>query len=599
MDGPIVRIEKFCFESPSIGNWIGSSCLMSCEKLDKIKVDKTLRFVEEPVEIMDREVKSLKRCKIALVKVLWNSKCGPDFTWEREDYMKSKYPQLFADRADTPKYKFQLIQECKLQEVKAADASLRDTNNSGSVSDNGNAHSSENNFSKTGNYQSSEKQSSTSGNDSCSKQPEFINDTSLMEKVDSNTTPDLSDMCNNEFEDDQNADDHEDERVVLANLIANLKLDIDENKTVQKQLRKLNATLTHEPNECKSALAKSNDIRDRCRSALHHHEIKLEKYKSYKDCTNEKDKVELVDLAWEKRMDNAWQQLTIQEIIMLVINLLISLAIKLKDDAFEFENALKKEMFEDLEYVQSLEKENQALQSGQHCLVLQDVDEIETINIELEHSVAKLLYENENLHKENEHLKQTYKDLYDSIKLTRDQTKVKNYSLIEQLNKKSVENAYLKAQLQDKTIANTEMRESWNKIKGKGVDTNFGKPLILGKPPLQPIKNQLVVRQSTTFKSKRSSFSKIGLPPKLLRNMISQKPLTPHSWPQVRQYDFAKLDHVNALVPSRNSSKGVSFLSPKESVGSNDMVHNYYLEEAKKKAQIQVDKALNTKPSVQ
>ncbi|GKB25747.1 hypothetical protein Tco_0865148, partial [Tanacetum coccineum] len=60
--------------------------------LDKIKVDKTLRFVEEPVEIMDREIKSLKRSK--------NSKCGPEFTWEREDYMKSKYPQLFVDRAD-------------------------------------------------------------------------------------------------------------------------------------------------------------------------------------------------------------------------------------------------------------------------------------------------------------------------------------------------------------------------------------------------------------------------------------------------------------------------------------------------------------------
>ncbi|GJX85061.1 hypothetical protein Tco_0335835, partial [Tanacetum coccineum] len=69
--------------------------------LDEIKVDKTLRFVEEPVEIMDREVKSLKRSKIALVKVRWNSKRGPEFTWEREDYMKSKYPQLFVNRADS------------------------------------------------------------------------------------------------------------------------------------------------------------------------------------------------------------------------------------------------------------------------------------------------------------------------------------------------------------------------------------------------------------------------------------------------------------------------------------------------------------------
>ncbi|GJW52744.1 putative reverse transcriptase domain-containing protein [Tanacetum coccineum] len=68
--------------------------------LDEIKVDKTLRFVEEPVEIMDHEVKSLKRSRILLVKVCWNSKRGSEFTWERGDYMKSKYPQLFVDRAD-------------------------------------------------------------------------------------------------------------------------------------------------------------------------------------------------------------------------------------------------------------------------------------------------------------------------------------------------------------------------------------------------------------------------------------------------------------------------------------------------------------------
>ncbi|GJV00115.1 hypothetical protein Tco_1329385 [Tanacetum coccineum] len=60
--------------------------------LDEIKVDKTLCFVEEPVEIMDREVKRLKCSKISLVKVHWNSKCGLEFTWEREDYIKSKYP---------------------------------------------------------------------------------------------------------------------------------------------------------------------------------------------------------------------------------------------------------------------------------------------------------------------------------------------------------------------------------------------------------------------------------------------------------------------------------------------------------------------------
>ncbi|GJT72822.1 putative reverse transcriptase domain-containing protein [Tanacetum coccineum] len=60
--------------------------------LDEIKIDKTLRFVEEPIEIMDREVRSLKRSKISLVKVHWNSKRGLEFTWECEDHMKSKYP---------------------------------------------------------------------------------------------------------------------------------------------------------------------------------------------------------------------------------------------------------------------------------------------------------------------------------------------------------------------------------------------------------------------------------------------------------------------------------------------------------------------------
>ncbi|GJW90721.1 hypothetical protein Tco_0168274 [Tanacetum coccineum] len=63
--------------------------------LDEIKVDKTLHFVEEPVDIMDHEVKRLKRSRISLMKVCWNSKRGPEFTWEHEDYMKSNY--AFSD----------------------------------------------------------------------------------------------------------------------------------------------------------------------------------------------------------------------------------------------------------------------------------------------------------------------------------------------------------------------------------------------------------------------------------------------------------------------------------------------------------------------
>ncbi|GJV09708.1 hypothetical protein Tco_1351249 [Tanacetum coccineum] len=65
--------------------------------LDEIKVDKTLHFVEEPLEIMECEVKTCNNRKIRIVKVRWNSKRGPEFTWEREDHMNAKYPQLFEN----------------------------------------------------------------------------------------------------------------------------------------------------------------------------------------------------------------------------------------------------------------------------------------------------------------------------------------------------------------------------------------------------------------------------------------------------------------------------------------------------------------------
>ncbi|GJU78538.1 putative reverse transcriptase domain-containing protein [Tanacetum coccineum] len=67
--------------------------------LDGLHFDDKLQFVEEPVEIMDREVKRLKRSRIPLIKVRWNSKRGPEFTWEREDQFKKKYPHLFTKTA--------------------------------------------------------------------------------------------------------------------------------------------------------------------------------------------------------------------------------------------------------------------------------------------------------------------------------------------------------------------------------------------------------------------------------------------------------------------------------------------------------------------
>nr|GEX59559.1 putative reverse transcriptase domain-containing protein [Tanacetum cinerariifolium] len=65
--------------------------------MKELRLDDKLNFVEEPMEVMDREVKKLKQSRIPIVKVRWNPKRGPEFTWEREDQIRAKYPQLFSN----------------------------------------------------------------------------------------------------------------------------------------------------------------------------------------------------------------------------------------------------------------------------------------------------------------------------------------------------------------------------------------------------------------------------------------------------------------------------------------------------------------------
>ncbi|GKD64840.1 putative reverse transcriptase domain-containing protein [Tanacetum coccineum] len=69
--------------------------------LDENQIDDKLYFIEELVEIMDREVKQLKQSRILIVKVHWNSRRGPEFTWKCEYQIKKKYPHLFAKSKPT------------------------------------------------------------------------------------------------------------------------------------------------------------------------------------------------------------------------------------------------------------------------------------------------------------------------------------------------------------------------------------------------------------------------------------------------------------------------------------------------------------------
>ncbi|GKA96949.1 hypothetical protein Tco_0824843 [Tanacetum coccineum] len=224
-----------------------------------------------------------------------------------------------------------------------------------------------------------------------------------------------------------------------------------------------------------------------------------------------------------------------------------------------------------------LKYQNQALKEGQHgqflkvtsneAKVKHDIDVIETINIELEHKVAKLL-------KENETLKRHYKEMFDSIKTIRAKNIEHTTSLI-------ANNDKFKAQLQEKGFAIAALKNELRKLTGNSVNTKFAKSSILGKPALQPRRNQSVVRQPTAFKSERPSLSKQRFASQVDVNNDLSKPVTTHYLPKEKESVVAKPHHMIAPGSSRYSS--------------NDMVHNHYLEEAKKKTQ---ESCRNSEPSV-
>nr|GEZ95862.1 Gag-Pol polyprotein [Tanacetum cinerariifolium] len=232
---------------------------------------------------------------------------------------------------------------------------------------------------------------------------------------------------------------------------------------------------------------------------------------------------------------------------------------------------------DDLVVIESSGTESEVQMSNLKSLmkIKKEIDVLETINIELEQKVA-------NFRKENETLKKNYKDLYDSIKITRTKT-------IEQTTSLLANNANLKAQIQEKVFAIAALKNDLRKLKGNSVNTKFAKTSVLRKPVLRPFKNQSVVRQPNACKHERPPMLKQRFASQVDVNHNVSKPVTQHYLPKKSKSTFAKPDHMIASSSSRNSSKNMPRFS------SNDMVHNHYLDEAKKKTQ---GRDRNSKPSV-
>ncbi|GJW30252.1 hypothetical protein Tco_0047127 [Tanacetum coccineum] len=203
---------------------------------------------------------------------------------------------------------------------------------------------------------------------------------------------------------DQNDVECDDERVAFASLIANLKLDVDENKKIQKQLKKANTTLAHELTECKSILAEtsrtleeSNSIQDSCLVALQNKQTEFERYKNLNDHTVDYEKLEHklnetlgllaqkdidikeglklkayeISVVKEKHDELVKQSLltkshyeglvkdktkdhfrapTTHDMEILIKTCLMPLALKTQNDSFAFVHKLKQEMHADLKY---------------------------------------------------------------------------------------------------------------------------------------------------------------------------------------------------------------------------------------------------------
>nr|GEU74549.1 retrotransposon protein, putative, Ty1-copia subclass [Tanacetum cinerariifolium] len=336
-----------------------------------------------------------------------------------------------------------------------------------------------------------------------SRQFESVSNTCLVETNDRNVTPDSLDMCEDDIQNDQNDVESDDERVALANLIANLKLDVDENKKIQKQLKQANTTLAQELKECKTILTETK----------------------------------IVDNAWIKHSKDQFRAPTAQDIEILIQTCLMPLAIKTQNDSFKFVHELKQEMHADLEYVESLKKEIDELESDKaefsnmYDVILQDciskdvmcsylqslsdlyaLDELQRMYL---HKVKECDCLAQKISKQTESVsKKVHIELlqrFDKVEkhlisleiaLQKCKEQVKNDTVCNEkasnVFRKEREQYFeiqdLRAQLQGKNIAISELKKLIEKGKGKSVDTKFDRPSVVRQPNAQRIPKPLIVQ---------------------------------------------------------------------------------------------------------
>ncbi|GJX34317.1 hypothetical protein Tco_0245874 [Tanacetum coccineum] len=189
--------------------------------------------------------------------------------------------------------------------------------------------------------------------------------------------------------------------------------------------------------------------------------------------------------------------------------------------------------------------------------VKKDIEEIETLNIELDHRVSKLIAE-------NKHLKQTYKKLYDSIKPTRIRSKEQCDALINQVNQKSVEISDLNVSLQEKDLVITALKDELRKLKGKDLADNVVTKHIIApemlKIDVEPIAPRLLNNRTTHYDYLRHTQEQAAILRKIMEQGKSQNPLNNKYTKRIQEL----LIIIRQTCPSiNNSSDKLVAVTPK------------------------------------
>nr|GEU71724.1 hypothetical protein [Tanacetum cinerariifolium] len=325
-----------------------------------------------------------------------------------------------------------------------------------------------------------------------SEQSESVSNTCSVETNDGNGIPDSPNMCEDNIQNEKNDVESDDERVALANLIANLKLNVDENKKIQKQLKKANTTLAQELKECKVILAETSkspgesiSVRDSFLVAL---QAEFEKFKAFNDRTVDYD--------------------------------------KLKHALAELQCMYLHKMKECECLAQKLLKQTKSVSRKVHTELLQRFAKVEKYLISLKLALQKCKEQVKNDTVCNE------KALNGFRKERKQYIKIQD----------------LKAKLQEKNIAISKLQKLIKKGKEKSVDTKFDRPSIVRQPNNQRIPKPSVLGKLTPFSNylDRIYFQKTKSVPKTNVSEGLSKPVTAQTLPQTAK---KAVSNTNVLKP--------------------------------------------------